>query len=109
IAGSGDVKNVLEELMASDDDEILISVPSINTDMSNAITWIPLKEIAESISGLISARAELIDNYYQLSGISDIMRGATEAEETLGAQQLKSQYGSVRIRAKVQELQRIAR
>src|SRR5690606_29912885 len=51
----------------------------------------------------------LIANYYELSGISDIMRGATEAEETLGAQQLKSQYGSVRIRMKVDELQRVAR
>src|SRR6185312_6467878 len=46
---------------------------------------------------------------YQLSGISDIMRGATEAEETLGAQQLKSQYGSVRVRDKIDELQRVAR
>ena len=37
------------------------------------------------------------------------MRGSTEAEETLGAQQLKSQYGSVRIRDKQYELVRIAR
>jgi hypothetical protein len=42
-------------------------------------------------------------------GLSDIMRGATEAQETLGAQQLKSQYGSTRIRDKQQELVRIAR
>ena len=34
--------------------------------------------------------------------------GATEAEETLGAQQLKSQYGSVRVRCKIDEMQRIA-
>jgi hypothetical protein len=32
----------------------------------------------------------------------------TEAEETLGAQQLKSQYGSVRVRGKIDELQRVA-
>jgi hypothetical protein len=36
------------------------------------------------------------------------MRGATESEETLGAQQLKSQYGSVRVREKSAELQRVA-
>src|SRR3546814_16874592 len=36
------------------------------------------------------------------------MRGATEAQETLGAQQLKSQYGSVRVREKSAELQRVA-
>src|SRR3546814_6812066 len=36
------------------------------------------------------------------------MRGATEGQETLGAQQLKSQYGSVRVREKSAELQRVA-
>ena len=37
------------------------------------------------------------------------MRGATDARETLGAQQLKTQYGSTRIRDKQQEMVRIAR
>jgi hypothetical protein len=37
------------------------------------------------------------------------MRGETEAEETLGAQRLKGQYGSVRIKEKIAELQRLAR
>src|SRR5690606_18355030 len=68
----------------------------------------PLAEVATAITGLIDARAKLIDDFYQLSGISDIMRGATEADETLGAQQLKGQYGSVRVRQKIDELQRIA-
>src|SRR3546814_14011365 len=55
-----------------------------------------------------SARSQLIQDFYQLSGISDIMRGATEAQATLGAQQLKSQFGSVRVRAKSAELQGVA-
>ena len=42
-------------------------------------------------------------------GLSDIMRGATDPGETLGAQQLKSQYGSVRIRDKQGEMVRVAR
>ncbi len=37
------------------------------------------------------------------------MRGESDANETLGAQELKSQYGSVRIRDKQQDLVRIAR
>lgn len=72
------------------------------------IQWLPLAEIATTITGLIEARAALIQDYYQLSGISDIMRGATEAQETLGAQRLKQQNGSVRVRDKQQELERIA-
>lgn len=111
IPAGGDVASAIEELIASDDDEILIAVPSasLQSDMSNFVQWMPIEQVATTIQGLISARSQLIDDFYQLSGISDIMRGATEAEETLGAQQLKSQYGSVRVRQKIDELQRIAR
>jgi hypothetical protein len=42
-------------------------------------------------------------------GLSDIMRGATDARETLGAQELKTQYGSTRVRDKQYELARVAR
>lgn len=108
VAGSGDIRDAVSELIHSEDDETVIFVPSISGDASNMVTWMPLAEVATTITGLIDARSRLIEDFYQLSGISDIMRGATEAEETLGAQQLKSQYGSVRVRQKIDELQRIA-
>lgn len=111
IPAGGDVGNAVEQLLRSDDDELLIPVPGaalIAGSSAGFVTWLPIAEIAAAIQGLIQARAQLFDDFYQLSGISDIMRGATEAEETLGAQQLKSQYGSVRVRQKIDELQRIA-
>ncbi len=112
IPSGGDIATAIEELMRADDDEILIPVPSAQFSSGSAggfVQWMPIAEIANAITGLITARSQLIDDFYQLSGISDIMRGATQAEETLGAQQLKSQYGSVRVRQKIDELQRIAR
>jgi len=110
IPSGGDVADAIEELIRSDDDEILIPVPSasLTGDMANFVQWMPIADVATTIQGLITARSQLIDDFYQLSGISDIMRGATEAEETLGAQQLKTQYGSIRVKQKVSELQRIA-
>ncbi|QIC52894.1 putative portal protein [Brucella phage EF4] len=108
VAGSGDIRDAVSELIQSEDDETVIFVPSISSDVTNMVAWMPLAEVATAITGLIEARAKLIDDFYQLSGISDIMRGATEADETLGAQQLKGQYGSVRVRQKIDELQRIA-
>jgi len=108
VAGSGDIRDAVSELIRSEDDETVIFVPTINGDASNMVTWMPLVEVATAITGLIDARSKLIEDFYQLSGISDIMRGATEADETLGAQQLKTQYGSVRVRQKIDELQRIA-
>lgn len=113
IPAGGDVGDAIEQLMTSDDDQILVPVPGAallggTGGMNGFVQWLPLTELATAIQGLIAARAQLIDDFYQLSGISDIMRGATEAEETLGAQQLKSQYGSVRVRCKIDELQRVA-
>lgn len=112
IPAGGDVGDAIEQLIASDDDQMLVPVPGAQMMAQGAagfVHWLPLKELAEAIAGLIAARDELINKFYELSGISDIMRGATEADETLGAQQLKSQYGSVRVREKIDELQRIAR
>jgi hypothetical protein len=111
VPGGGDIGEAVEQLLASNDDQIVVPVPGaalMANDMSKAVVWLPLDMVATAITGLITARSQLIDDFYQLSGISDIMRGATEAEETLGAQQLKSQYGSVRVREKIDELQRVA-
>jgi hypothetical protein len=72
------------------------------------VQWLPLSEIATAIQGLLEARGQLIQDFYEISGISDIMRGATDAGETLGAQQLKQHNGSIRVKDKVDELTRIA-
>jgi hypothetical protein len=73
------------------------------------IVWMPIDMIAQTITQCVAVRKQVIDDIYQIMGLSDIMRGATDARETLGAQQLKSQFGSTRIRDKQQEIVRIAR
>lgn len=111
IPAGGEIGDAVEQAMASDSDDFLIPVPgaALMQGSSGFVTWMPIGEIATAIQGLIEARGQLIEDFYQLSGISDIMRGATDAQETLGAQKLKSQYGSIRVREKVDELRRIAR
>lgn len=112
VAGGGDVGDAIDQLLRDESsDQIIIPVPSaalMAHGTGQLVTWMPLAELATAIQGLIEARGQLINDFYQLSGISDIMRGATEAEETLGAQELKTQYGSVRVREKSTELQRVA-
>lgn len=113
IPAGGDIGDAVEQAISDDSSsELLIPVPAATLmagSTAGFIAWLPLNELAQAIQGLISAREQLIQDFYQLSGISDIMRGATDADETLGAQRLKSQFGSVRVREKVDELQRIAR
>lgn len=111
IAAGTDVGSATQSLLAeADDDMMLIPVPAAslvgNGDM---VQWLPVDMFATTVQGLIAARQQLISDFYELSGISDIMRGASDAQETLGAQQLKSQYGSVRVREKSAAIVRIAR
>jgi hypothetical protein len=73
------------------------------------IIWLPIQEIAATIQQCVTLRQQIIQDIYQIMGLSDIMRGATDARETLGAQELKTQYGSSRIKDKQEELVRIAR
>ena len=73
------------------------------------IIWMPVEVIAAVVTQLIAARKQTIDDIYQITGLADIMRGSTDARETLGAQELKTQFGSTRIKDKQQALVRLAR
>jgi hypothetical protein len=73
------------------------------------IVWLPVDMVGEIIKGCVELRKHLIDDVYQITGISDILRGDTEAEETAAAQGLKAEWGSVRLRDRQQELARFAR
>jgi len=58
---------------------------------------------------LTEREAKLKEEIYELYGVADIMRGATEASETLGAQQLKAQYGGLRISIRQERFQMFVR
>lgn len=113
-AGVEELSDAIEAaLKKTDQNAILIPVPNTaalgGVSIKDSIVWLPVTEVAAVIVQLIELRKQLIDDVYQITGLSDIMRGATNPTETLGAQQLKSQYGSVRVKAKQDELVRVAR
>jgi hypothetical protein len=110
-SGGGDVGTALQTAISEATDAMFIPVPAgmLQSGAGDLVQWVPIDLIATTIQGLIEARNQLFADFDRLSGISDIMRGETEAEETLGAQRLKSQYGSIRVRDKVDEIVRLAR
>lgn len=77
--------------------------------LEHLIDTLPIEEIAEVIKYLGEREAQLKQYIYELYGIADIMRGATEASETLGAQQLKAQYGGLRISTRQERFQTFVR
>jgi hypothetical protein len=67
------------------------------------------------ISPIVSALNEAYDTVekvknqiYELMGISDIARGASDPTETFGAQKLKGQYGNMRLRNQQERVTRFA-
>lgn len=62
--------------------------------------------IAVVLRELYQQRAMLVQGIYELTGIADIMRGATDPAETFGAQRLKAQFGSTRIRRRQRAVQK---
>lgn len=113
-AGASEIGDAIEAAIKTKTDNAVL-VPISNwaalsgVAAKDMIVWLPIDMVAETITGLIALRKQLIDDVYQITGLSDIMRGDTDANETLGAQQLKSQYGSIRVHDRQAELVRIAR
>jgi hypothetical protein len=73
-----------------------------------ALQAIDITPLITILQGLHEQRRTLIDLIYELSGISDLARGSTDPNETLGAQKLKKTFGSNRFRRREAESRRLA-
>jgi hypothetical protein len=65
--------------------------------------------LAQVLLALYDQRDRLVQAIYEVTGISDIMRGASDASETATAQQIKSQFGSMRLKLRQRHVQRWVR
>ncbi len=77
--------------------------------LEKAIAWWPIETIARVLKELYIQREQIKQTIYEITGLSDILRGQSDPNETLGAQELKKQTGSLRIQSKQADIQRFAR
>lgn len=68
-----------------------------------AIMWWPIDTAITVLRELYVSREQTKQAIYEITGISDIVRGASKTQETATAQQIKTQWGSLRIK-KLQRL-----
>ena len=73
------------------------------------ISLLPLKEIIGVINELIMVKAKCVEEMDRLTGITDIMRGTTDARETLGGQRLKTNSAGTRLQYRQNEVARFCR
>jgi hypothetical protein len=99
--------------MTADDNQLLPADKQASLaaekGLSNAIWFMPLDVLIATLRELLAAREVCKQTIYEIMGVADILRGASNAAETLGAQQIKTQWGSLRLRPKQKEVQRYVR
>ena len=68
--------------------------------------WFPIEQVQKVLAGLVEQRQLVVQQIYELTSISDIMRGVSQSRETAKAQSLKAQYSSVRLQLSQQAVGR---
>jgi hypothetical protein len=76
--------------------------------LKGAVDMLDITVITQALGVLYKAREDVKQTIYEICGISDILRGATNAQETLGAQQLKANFGSLRLKSSQTDVARFA-
>jgi len=94
----------LQRLLTEGDNNALIPVDkwmafSEKGGLKGAIDLLPLDTLAQALLNCYRAREDIKSQIYEITGISDIIRGASFASETATAQQIKGQYAGLRLRS----------
>lgn len=110
----GGISTAIETALSAGTDNKMIPVPgwaafTTGGGSKQMIEWLPIEQVLLVLKGCIETRKALIDDVFQITGISDIIRGDSNAQETATAQNIKAQWGGIRIRDRQAELARFAR
>lgn len=103
----------LNGLMSAADNEL---IPSMGVTelidrggLEKAIWMMPIDTAASVLKELYIQRDAIKSVIYEITGISDIMRSASDPRETFGAQKIKTQWGTQRLQRMQREVQRYIR
>lgn len=105
----GEIEKVLKL-----DDNAMVAAENVAalTDkggLEKAIWLVPIDKLVNVFQQLIVARQQCKQIIYEITGISDILRGSTVASETATAQEIKNQWGTLRLKRLQKDVARYAR
>jgi hypothetical protein len=108
----GNAENIAR--VADGDDWDLVPIQDVEGlaqtgGLEKAIVWWPIDKAVQVLAQLYQAREQAKQAIYEITGISDIVRGASDSGETATAQQIKTQWGSLRIRRRQRMIERHVR
>jgi hypothetical protein len=103
----------IDQILSAEDNtfvpvENVQSMPD-GTSMDKLLWTVPINELAATAQSLYQQREQVKQVIYEITGISDILRGASVASETATAQNIKNQWGTLRLKKMQKEVQRYCR
>lgn len=76
--------------------------------LKGVMDFVPIEQVVAVLQGLYEARESIKQTVYEITGMADIVRGATVASETLGAQQIKAKFANLRLSSRQQQVAEFA-
>ncbi len=94
-----------------DKDVTLISVSDFEKikdagGLQGIIDFAPIEQYVTALQALAQRRQTLVNSIYEITGVSDIMRGQSQALETATAVEKKTNYGTLRNQDRQNDMQR---
>lgn len=108
---AGNLGEELENMFAEADNAFVPTDDSaslMDGGLDKAIWFWPVDKLIIVLQQLYQARESCKSVIYEITGISDIVRGQSVASETLGAQKIKESWGTMRLKRLQKEVQRYA-
>jgi hypothetical protein len=104
--------DVVKRLVTQTNENELIPVSNFGImnekgGLGKAIEYMPLDTVRVTLGELRVARQQLLQELYEITGISDIIRGASDPRETAAAQRVKGNYAGKRIGMRTDEITRM--
>lgn len=92
----------LSQLLSSDDNTLLpaenVAALQQGQSLEKAIWFFPAEKLVPILQQLYIQREQIKQVIYEITGISDILRGSSVASETATAQNIKNQWGTLRLK-----------
>lgn len=77
--------------------------------LKGVVDFMPIDMVATVLAQLYTAREKCKQDIYELTGIADIIRGATNPKETATAQKIKGNFATLRLDEMKNEVERFSR
>jgi hypothetical protein len=77
--------------------------------LANVLSMFPIDQILKALDSLYAYRDRLLQTIYEVTGMADVVRGASNPNETATAQQIKGRYAGLRLGERQRKFQEFAR